>query len=56
MNIKVIHKPNGRKFMGNKNEGSHPCEITGQGYEFGMKVYDFSCGKWGYECQADFRI
>jgi hypothetical protein len=33
---------------------SHECEVMGEGWEGGNRVYDLACGKWGWEEQVKF--
>jgi hypothetical protein len=31
---------------------SHECEVMGEGWEGGNRVYDLACGKWAWEEQV----
>ena len=33
---------------------SHECEVMGEDWEGGNRVYDLACGKWAYFSQVQF--
>ncbi len=33
---------------------THDCEVMGEGWEGGWKVYDLACGRWAYFSQVQF--